>query len=1082
MKPVQLNAIFKANYLKYISDYVECINRVFDEYDVAIFMARKAICFYKALVNNNEIKTHACEIYSSRVIDYNVLDKLKGKRIAIIDDVVVKGTSLRHIMDIFERKGLSAHVLVVACESSFSNSLCQESGFDICDTFVTLEQDAIYAFAGLITEYIQASMCPFNIDQPIFLIRNFTETNIDKLLVDYGAIDVTSCLQQKYNIQNKVIFFDISSSNNLTIPFAFLPKNTIVKIRIMQKADKIILIPFVFSPSLSIGELDKLYDFIQNHTTEVLIKTGNELIKRENKFKLVNYILSELFAISFFEKEGIQYDKDYFNDIIQFSKPIHTQTSESWQKVCINTLSTKAPTNYSKFQFNDVISICYSAIIQLKPNGRYFNSANQLIKDIIIEHTTFSEPIENFFKDASLLASSVIDVFIDRGIIVPTITHTPGRILRAYKMGEYSKLDKKKIELFAAMLYEYQGMIKTSLGKTEFEKLCVLFFNAAINRGIFEQQASFDEDYYSIGYSLFGPRVSKSNIIYNANSDSALITEFCSDDPQKRTVQIKNGKYIINPIEAPQRLKPVISAFAYQYSATYHLFEQHNKQNHMTNWNMFVHTYPQFLTLKAIGNNKKNQFLSLCAELYQLIKLSDKFFELNPDSKTDNEWVIKGINSGLWKYWCFKNQALDKTTKKIFDKNPAIGTLLLYDVEPAFDESVEWDSLIDDAALLLYKAAFLINEVLKKKHHIKDFNSNDGICDPPIHSTLFSKGSYYAFFKEWRHTYETAVQQSAEGIDSWVENELKDLKSFARQQLDRCDQILEKATTKYSSIQKLLVVYSALGIFPINISEGLNELYLSGIKHGNLCKIYGLSVKESNLSDLTDLINRISCCGKDFNLSYFLLDVGKNRKIHYVDNAIQDGQVADILNSILDEFKRHITPYANPFLLISPTEQGSSFTYKNLSFVPLGEKEQAELIKALSKIPLYMGATPLYATPFIIQQLNITFQGEIMMNIENNSGIKIQQYGSESTVSGIHQGDTYNEAIPFDLESVLICLKQMNPNEDIDKIDKAIDDIKKNKKESLVRTLKSLGKHTLSLLENIAGTVIYEWLHTNSII
>jgi len=58
----------------------------------------------------------------------------------------------------------------------------------------------------------------------------------------------------------------------------------------------------------------------------------------------------------------------------------------------------------------------------------------------------------------------------------------------------------------------------------------------------------------------------------------------------------------------------------------------------------------------------------------------------------------------------------------------------------------------------------------------------------------------------------------------------------------------------------------------------------------------------------------------------------------------------------------------------------------------------------------------------------------------------------------------------------------MNPNEDIDKIDKAIDDIKKNKKESLVRTLKSLGKYTLSLLENIAGTVIYEWLHTNSII
>ena len=117
-----------------------------------------------------------------------------------------------------------------------------------------------------------------------------------------------------------------------------------------------------------------------------------------------------------------------------------------------------------------------------------------MIDEIIITHCYFKNKIAEIYDRPELLASSVVDVFIDHGMMVPAIVHTDLGIVRAYKMGEYSKLTRSQIESFAAMLYQYQDMIDSELGKTELEKLCVLFFNAAINRGIFPQQAHYEDD------------------------------------------------------------------------------------------------------------------------------------------------------------------------------------------------------------------------------------------------------------------------------------------------------------------------------------------------------------------------------------------------------------------------------------------------------------------------------------------------------------------------------------------------------------------------------------------------------------
>lgn len=1082
------STIFKGNYLKYVTKYKENIQKILNEYDIVIFMARKAICFYESMIINGEINKTNCKVFSSRVVDYNVIPKIKDKKIAIVDDVVVKGNSLRRVINILSNENIKPYVLVVACESSFPSDLVHSGNFEMCESYVALSKDDVYSFSGMITEYIQASMCPFNIDQPIYTVNNISKHKMCQLLVKYNAIDISSGLQQTYGIENKVIYFEISNCSKMPKIFELIPQHTILKIRIMLNESSVLVIPFVLLPELTIEDLERLYSVIGTAYLDDLICGNNSLITNENKMKVVSYFFSEILAKIFFSTNNLKYEKIIDNDIFQFSIATDELFTPYSIKMNIdrNFLVNTMVRSYSNFEFSSIVGICYKSIIGGNKNDTFLDSNNLLIDEIIITHEYLKKNLGSF-NNSELLASCVIDIFIDRGMIVPTIVHFDSKIIRAYKMGEYSKLTRSQIESFAAMLYQYQEMINCELGKTELEKLCVLFFNTAINRGIFPQQAHYEDDCYSICYSLFGPRVSTSNTVYNANTDSVLITDFCQKNDGKSIVTYKNGKYTINPFYVTGRMAHLAIGFAHPYSAVYKMFNNKIEQDSHTKWNMYVHTYIQYLTLRAIGNNKRNQYLSLCAELYQLSKLKDDFFELKNKERKESEWILKGINSGLWKYWCYKNDALNKTSMLIYEKNHDVGSWLLSDIEPAFDEATEWDVLIEDAARLLYKAAFLINEVLKIKNGLNIFDTGDGICEYNTDfskKTMFTIGSYYAEFKEIRHDYENEVNRHAESspslFEQWICAELKTLKSLAKHQLDLCDQVLEHATAKYASIKKLLVVYSPSGNFPINISDGLNELYFDGIDQGKYCKFFGLPIKKSNLRDLTDLLDRIDLYSKEYDLKYFVFDVGDDNSINFIENKIKDGQLAHILNSTIEGFCKRELDRKPELVLVSPKSYDESFKHGNHQFT-LNTNVAYETIKTnLSNILYGHNGQQLSATFYLIQDCTVNIEGDNTMKINKVEHIEniIEQNGNNSN-NTIVQGD-YN-SIPKEMMQLLDeLIKQVDGSEKIH-IEKAIEFAKKGETNKLIKTLKLIGKHTLNIVEKIAEGAVYEWLHINGV-
>ena len=73
-----INECFPVDYRDIIRGYIAQIETIISNYDVVVFMARKAICFYHALKSVDAFdNTETAVIFSSRALTYNELSKFK---------------------------------------------------------------------------------------------------------------------------------------------------------------------------------------------------------------------------------------------------------------------------------------------------------------------------------------------------------------------------------------------------------------------------------------------------------------------------------------------------------------------------------------------------------------------------------------------------------------------------------------------------------------------------------------------------------------------------------------------------------------------------------------------------------------------------------------------------------------------------------------------------------------------------------------------------------------------------------------------------------------------------------------------
>jgi len=792
MKKINFSEVFSVEYLEIVTKYKDRINELLSRYDYVIFMARKAICFYKAMVANEEIiSNEKCVVLSSRVLSYNIMHIFKGKKVAIVDDVVVRGNTISYSKKIFEENGIDVDIYFVACQKEFIDEVNFVNS--IKSSFIYLSDTNICQISNYIAEYIEASMIPYNVDQPIYtIIYNKVEEYDRDFLSKNDLSNITDGLQKRYDIQNLSIHFNTVILRDI-FGDDFDVNNAYLKIRFMHRKGELTLtaVPFVLLPELSYKKLNEVFDKICGNRFTEYIVCDNTKEKYENKLKILQYILSDIMFCAYSKVlHPCEIAKNMENEFMQFSELISSQFSKQVENYFANLSyddQIKGFDNY--FVFDEILSHTYDYIFKDTSSSNCFYDISGNKQKII----TFSELISYVTQVEGYIekycVSTIIDILIDKGILVPAVVHgEDNSIIRGYKCGEIYNLTKKGIDLFAYMLDQYAEIQEGKpLDKIEFEKLCVLFFkNAAYRNRLFSVSKSFDDDCFSICYSKFGPRISSCNKKYKVESKSALATLL--EDSGR--IYLLKGKYMISQASSPKTEKWAVIAdnFALTYHHLYQCFESKVIKNR------YVHTYNDFLTLLAIGSDRKNQMYSLMAELYLMTRIETNNLLIEILDEMDHyatkkreldrpqyQGIMDGIGSGMWKYTCFCQKNL---MDSIFIEAGNVKSDIRFIKEDYLagagenDENPIFLELIDECGYLLYEIAYLFNYA-QKRYSNKEMNQ------------IFRKVAFYnSKFESMRHGIKRKCEISSE---EEIIHDLSTLKKRALALINKCDLCIEDA-------------------------------------------------------------------------------------------------------------------------------------------------------------------------------------------------------------------------------------------------------------------------------------------------
>lgn len=773
---IDVEDIFPDNFYEITNSHIRKIQGILCRYDVVIFMARKAISFYKALILNEELQiSTTCEIYSSRILNYNVWEALRDKKVALVDDVVIKGGSLAEAMRILNEHNIHVDIYIAAWMShEDSNGINDNDPMWYCQIlqrvqkpFVYLNEVDIYSYTNYITRYIEASMLPYNIDQPTVLVK-YEKEQLKSFFDDHRVTDITSSVQKKYGIENKVIHYNgeilrpVLGSVNLNL------KEVCIKIRIFHDIDsrELLLFPIILFPEIPVDIIDHVYRHIQTDKLDQLIWSENESLVKENRANVLMYVLNYYILSRFLwcEKEhGREFGYVWIdsNEKILFSKSILTP---EFTQMALNQKISKLRMPYKYEQktqvrpmcFNEYLGAAYVMIFaginceEYKENSKGFIDAwgKEIKRKIITLHCLFDKlkkyavskqtfSGEEYLGDTDhvdfCIVSNIIDVLIDRGMLVPEIVHTlNGNIVRAYRCGEVAKLSYKEFELFSYMLSHYAGHVWKNdevrekipnspkyIGKREAEQLCVLFFRKAARLGLFEKlynlsEKADEDDAYSIYYTLYGPTISRTiNRKYEVNEKDTLVDALASygyvQEAGRDEYTISEAKFG----DLDNRWKRFAHNFANEMLFLKNcfpsredrekFFESQNKRSRISDVDQLkrsvlsrVRSFEQLLTIMSIGENEMQQTLSIVADIKVI---ADMRVNQTHTAMLYIKNHMKCIGEGIWKSRCFMTDDLLEHIQNMLMENRSFRDQ--NDISKIFQDHVDSSYKVDRNSVIV---------------------------------------------------------------------------------------------------------------------------------------------------------------------------------------------------------------------------------------------------------------------------------------------------------------------------------------------------------------------------------------------
>ena len=529
-------------------------------------MARKSLCFLKVLYRNNLIRQ---DFYQKIIVaDTSVefpCEYLKNKKITIIDDIMISGTSISKMIHFLLGIGIKAsdiNVYVIAVDIKYNyidfyDHNTKHRFFDRNEAYVFDDAMCIELSAN-IAHLIARVGDSYNTDFPEyhkFILDNAEFENL--FTKEYWEIyDVTNSYHKKGNVESYTFIPKKNALDAIAKLLGFdIRENAFLKVRLIAKTlendqYECLIVPLIIVNKLSYEEMLLIWNIMLNYSDD---ENAEELSWGiPALFRMIQFFISKVIADYFIEQKGlaqvIKFDRTCLttsfgydcNERIESLLKRIGHNSEIKKEINSDNDSIAESENTTgseigAFALNEQllkpiadwyqekeIPTRNAIVTYAKENGEIncIDDFNVIIK-IDRDHrlnagfsvTELRKAISNMkeYYRVGHVISIFLDRAIDNGYIVP-INYIDGNktACRAYRHGEdfpFSKEDESKLLFFIKSLVSDLDDRKLSdeiFSKVSFEKILVLFMQLAKNE-LFGDFMSFDNhDLLTVKYCIHG--------------------------------------------------------------------------------------------------------------------------------------------------------------------------------------------------------------------------------------------------------------------------------------------------------------------------------------------------------------------------------------------------------------------------------------------------------------------------------------------------------------------------------------------------------------------------------------------------
>lgn len=517
----------------YIIEYCKKISE--KNYDVYLLMARKAACFMSVLESLGFVSLNGV-VVSDRVQEFNP-DWLKGKRIAIIDDTIISGTTINKLIGKLESFGVAEIAVHTFCIDSYwyrDDMLEHDKHEYLVQPYMKMEHSSCIRFCRQIVNALSVIPRPYNIDFPTYEIHKLTRLNYHNVLsdVNWKIVNTTTLLQSQNEVDSVSLNFNRDMLDRFFAWVGVDFRNAMfLKVRLFSKKlmdnknpksfrYSVRVVPYAIFNKMEASMADNIVSAICCSEGKDKSLLDEELVTDCSKMIFIQYYFSERLMkwwASYTEKllgknlEATINKRSlsllFSPSVIEIISDFKHEKPVVLDRITLSVVNRNPEIKYAldeqginPFEVRDCLTQVFLDMyyekelparrLALKHGKDMFVDES---KDYYIHRLECGVSLVDLKKrvakhvnnstDANLILSTFLDNAIDAGIAVPITISDKGVLYRGFRHGEevvWGDANDKMLAVFFERIFGKNGIVP----KLQFEKMLSLFVKLGLKRGL----------------------------------------------------------------------------------------------------------------------------------------------------------------------------------------------------------------------------------------------------------------------------------------------------------------------------------------------------------------------------------------------------------------------------------------------------------------------------------------------------------------------------------------------------------------------------------------------------------------------